>query len=42
MQATALGALLAILTISCAAWSETGSEDDVLLALPWKQFDQTL
>jgi hypothetical protein len=41
MQATALGALLAILTISCAAWSET-SEDDVLLALPWKQFDQTL
>jgi hypothetical protein len=42
MQATALGALLALLTISCAAWSETGSEDDVLLALPWKQFDQTL
>jgi hypothetical protein len=42
MQATRLGALIALLVISCAAWSETGVEDDVLLALPWKQFDQTL
>lgn len=42
MRATRLGALIALLVFSCAARSEPGIEDDVLLALPWKQFDQTL
>jgi hypothetical protein len=42
MTARRLGALIALLAISCAAGSEPGVEDDVLLALPWKQFDQTL
>jgi hypothetical protein len=42
MQAIALGILIAILATSSAVGSETSSEDDVLLALPWKQFDQTL
>jgi len=42
MQAPRLGALIALLAISCAAGSEPDIEDDVLLALPWKEFDQTL
>jgi hypothetical protein len=42
MQPKRLGALFALLIISCAAGSEAVVEDDALLALPWKQFDQTL
>ena len=42
MQALRLGALIALLAFSCAASTEPAIEDDVLLALPWKQFDQTL
>jgi len=42
MQAIRIGALIALLAISCAAASEPSVEEDALLALPWKQFDQTL
>jgi len=42
MQAIRIGALIALLAISCAAASEPSIEEDALLALPWKQFDQTL
>ena len=42
MQVLRLGALIALLAISYTAGSETRTDEDVLLALPWKQFDQTL
>src|SRR5262245_7857757 len=42
MQPLKLIALIALLAFSCAASTEPAIEDDVLVALPWKQFDQTL
>jgi hypothetical protein len=42
MKAVRVSALIALLVVVCAAGSEPSVKDDVLLALPWKQFDQTL